>query len=109
MVDAISEIGDQFQLRPGLADHVGVDLVRQRRHQHIGPRHRLFQTGAVEGLVVQLKLDVEKRIGRASGRERVCQNVWISVVAASLKKKTKTTKREQNTKIKLQTKTQKHK
>src|SRR3546814_5349430 len=38
MVDAISEIGDQFQLRPGLADHVGVDLVRQRRHQHIGPR-----------------------------------------------------------------------
>src|SRR3546814_10991155 len=28
-----------------------------------------------------------QQIGRASWRERVCQNVWISVVAASLKKK----------------------
>src|SRR3546814_18677266 len=28
-----------------------------------------------------------KKIGRASGRERVCQYVYISVVAVSLKKK----------------------
>src|SRR3546814_17762459 len=30
-------------------------------------------------------------IGRASCRERVCQYVWISVVAVSLKKKNKST------------------
>src|SRR3546814_15971606 len=30
-----------------------------------------------------------KKIGRASGRERVCQYVYISVVAGSLKKKNK--------------------
>src|SRR3546814_16714489 len=30
------------------------------------------------------------QIGRASCRERVCQYVWISVVAVSLKKKKKT-------------------
>src|SRR3546814_15236006 len=29
------------------------------------------------------------QIGRASGRERGCQNVWMSVVAVTLKKKTK--------------------
>src|SRR3546814_12623799 len=29
-----------------------------------------------------------REIGRASWRERVCQYVWISVVAVSLKKKT---------------------
>src|SRR3546814_8905462 len=32
---------------------------------------------------------VELEIGRASCRERVCQYVWISVVAVSLKKKKK--------------------
>src|SRR3546814_19056926 len=32
------------------------------------------------------------KIGRASCRERVCQYVWISVVAVSLKKKKKNTK-----------------
>src|SRR3546814_17794909 len=31
---------------------------------------------------------VMAKIGRASGRDRVCQYVWISVVAVSLKKKT---------------------
>src|SRR3546814_17881766 len=33
--------------------------------------------------------DASEKIGRASGRERECQYVWISVVAGSLKKKTK--------------------
>src|SRR3546814_21162476 len=32
----------------------------------------------------------QRQIGRASCRERVCQYVWISVVAVSLKKTTKT-------------------
>src|SRR3546814_18911981 len=34
-----------------------------------------------------LGIDVDQEIGRASCRERVCQYVWISVVAESLKKK----------------------
>src|SRR3546814_20140966 len=37
----------------------------------------------------RLRRRAEDEIGRASGRERVCQYVWISVVAVSLKKKTK--------------------
>src|SRR3546814_18880934 len=32
---------------------------------------------------------IEKEIGRASCRERVCQYVWISVAAVTLKKKKK--------------------
>src|SRR6059058_1963803 len=31
--------------------------------------------------------EADQEIGRASGRERVCNDVWISVVAVSLKKK----------------------
>src|SRR3546814_19509450 len=34
-------------------------------------------------------------IGRASSRERVCQSVWISVVAVSLKKKKRKAKSKQ--------------
>src|SRR3546814_11130424 len=34
------------------------------------------------------------KIGRASCRERVCQSVWISVVAGSLKKKSTYTKQK---------------
>src|SRR3546814_13626471 len=37
--------------------------------------------------------DEVREIGRAAGRERVCQYVWISVVAVSLKKKKKKTKK----------------
>src|SRR3546814_20150366 len=43
----------------------------------------------------RLARDEQPQIGRASGRERVCQYVSISVVAVSLKKKKK--KRTQNT------------
>src|SRR3546814_13901958 len=39
------------------------------------------------GWIQSLVRDAE--IGRASWRERVCQYVWISVVAVSIKKKTK--------------------
>src|SRR3546814_13684370 len=35
----------------------------------------------------RLEEAVRQEIGRASWRERVCQYVWISVVAVSLKKK----------------------
>src|SRR3546814_16319178 len=36
---------------------------------------------------IRVILDPARKIGRASGRERVCQYVYISVVAVSLKKK----------------------
>src|SRR3546814_16754686 len=39
------------------------------------------------------RLSLATEIGRASCRERVCQYVWISVVAVSLKKKTINLKR----------------
>src|SRR3546814_18519298 len=42
---------------------------------------------AAQGFVVAVP-DYRLEIGRASGRERVCQYVKISVVAVSLKKKT---------------------
>src|SRR3546814_18035925 len=54
--------------------------------------------GAAPGLRVGAKTGTAEmadgggysQIGRASGRERVCQYVYISVVAVSLKKKKKT-------------------
>src|SRR3546814_14280326 len=38
---------------------------------------------------VKCAFDPDAQIGRASCRERVCQYVWISVVAGTLKKKNK--------------------
>src|SRR3546814_15202251 len=48
------------------------------------------------GVLVRTQLDrlVHAEIGRASCRERVCQYVWISVVAVSLKNKKTTMKTE---------------
>src|SRR3546814_9405138 len=39
------------------------------------------------GLGIQASSSGGSEIGRASSRERVCENVWISVVAVSVKKK----------------------
>src|SRR3546814_17233361 len=44
------------------------------------------QTGL---LIHLLAAELAEEIGRASGRERVCQSVYISAVAVSLKKQTK--------------------
>src|SRR3546814_18161214 len=48
-------------------------------------------TGGLLGNLYEVSQPIQLRIkiGRASGRERVCQYVKISVVAVSLKKKTK--------------------
>src|SRR3546814_20785454 len=43
-----------------------------------------------EAVAAGIALVPEDQIERASGRERVCQSVWISVVAVYLKKKIKT-------------------
>src|SRR3546814_19904158 len=47
-----------------------------------GHRHRRLRGGARRA-----SAGCVRQIGRASCRERVCQYVWISVVAVSLKKK----------------------
>src|SRR3546814_20691653 len=70
-------IQDFEETRPEPSYEVGLNFDRD-----YGP-----WTLALIGLVHRLQYESEK-IGRASCRERVCQYVWISVVAVSLKKKT---------------------
>src|SRR3546814_17534977 len=57
--------------------------------QHGQPIRRLvtIPEGMPSILVHERLMAVPYQIGRASCRERVCQYVWISVVAVSLKKK----------------------
>src|SRR3546814_11585757 len=61
----------------------------------LAPADRALQRGQILGEAlehVEHRLAIgEEQIGRASCRERVCQYVWISVVAVSLKRKTKYT------------------
>src|SRR3546814_14822541 len=61
--------GDAAPLRVGWREVAAYVSLRQRAEQ-----------GVDQGM---------DEIGRASGRERVCQYVWISVVAGSLKKNNK--------------------
>src|SRR3546814_14970425 len=57
---------------------------REQRRQHRRPRQPCGQAGAGQG-------HQPAENGRVSGRERVCQSVWISWVAGTLKKKKKDT------------------
>ena len=41
VVDAVAEIGDQLEIGPALREHLGIDAVGHRRHQHVGALHRL--------------------------------------------------------------------
>src|SRR3546814_11888864 len=62
------------------------DLLDHRRQRELRSRvgeNTRFDTHCV---AARRALDLHK-IGRASCRERVCQHVWISVCAVSLKKK----------------------
>src|SRR3546814_14664231 len=62
----------------------GVQADRQRHGAGIGPEAQVgAEDVAVGGAVVQA---AHEEIGRASCRERVCQYVYISVVADALKK-----------------------
>ena len=45
IVDAVAEIGDQLEPLAGLIDHLGVDLVGDGRHQHVGALRRLDEFG----------------------------------------------------------------
>ena len=51
MVNARAIVGDQLQLRPGLREHRGIDMVGDAGHQHIGAAHRSGQRLAVHARV----------------------------------------------------------
>src|SRR3546814_17903842 len=74
-------IGDLFD-----DDGGGVALVA-RGHGHFVTQHELGKAQRTFEITDVDQPDHE--IGRSSGRERVCQEVLISVVAVSLKKKYK--------------------
>src|SRR3546814_16344527 len=72
-------VGEADQPHPAdLATHGGNGAVARNLHLAVVGGHEDRAVGALNG-----------KIGRASCRERVCQYVEISVVAVSLKKKTK--------------------
>ncbi len=58
VVDAVAEVGDQFQLRPGLGQQGAVEPVGHRRHQDVRRLHGLAELVAAHRLV----LDVEARV-----------------------------------------------
>ncbi len=60
IVDAGAELGDQLEVRPGLAQHGPVDAVGDGRDQHIGGLGDVDKLLAREGLIVEVELGVEK-------------------------------------------------
>jgi hypothetical protein len=60
IVDAIAEIGDQFQLRTGSFDQGGIDPIRHGRHQHVSRVHGLHKFRLRQWLVVYIETRVEQ-------------------------------------------------
>ena len=60
IVDAVAEIGDQLEPAPGLLDHLGVDLVGDCRHQHVGALRGLGEFSLGHRPVVGVELDLEQ-------------------------------------------------
>src|SRR3546814_18254364 len=92
----LAEIDLVLQVEAGLFQHLG-----RGRAQHgrgAGAIDRVVDVDRVDaadkGLLIRvLEVGIVDKNGRASCRERVCQYVEISVVAGSLKKKYKHTKK----------------
>src|SRR3546814_13958848 len=63
------------------------DDVRSARDRFSGCSRQIDPLHQGLAALLALGIAVGQEIGRASCRERECQNVWISVVAVSLKKK----------------------
>ena len=70
-VDAIAEIGDQLEVRPGLGDQRRVDAVGDGRHQHVG----LLDGGDQLGLAHRAVVEVQPRVEQLAhaGLDRVGQ------------------------------------
>ena len=60
MIDPRAVVGDQLQPLARLRQQAGVDVVGERRHQHIGAAHRRGQLVAVIARVGVAQLDVEQ-------------------------------------------------
>ena len=60
VLDAVAEIGDQLEGRPGLLDQGGVDAVGDGGHQHVGLAHGGHQLGLGHGAVVDVEPGVEQ-------------------------------------------------
>src|SRR3546814_18493228 len=78
------------------------DQTRMLGIDAVGAEHR-FQPREDRVEVTVTEQDQRKQLGRASGRERVCQYVSVSVGAVSVKK-SKTTNQPKNTINKTHTK-----
>src|SRR3546814_13664319 len=69
------------------AARLRLDRMAERAAEILGEVEPVGQAGEI----VEARHAGDLQIGRASGRERVCQCVYISVVAVSQKKKKRTT------------------
>ena len=87
IVDAGAELGDQLQVRPGLAQHAAVDAVGHGRHQHVGGLGRLDQLLARERPVIEIEACVEQLaqprlndVGKLAGddNDRSISHKWSS-------------------------------
>ena len=60
MIDAVAEIGDQLHVFAGLGNDVRIDMVGDRRHEHVGLAHRLGDFRFGHGLIIEIELRVEQ-------------------------------------------------
>src|SRR3546814_16699943 len=67
-----------FETRPGKYEYPFPEMAERRHDDQPSVDHSIYRAGVCQRF---------EQIGRASCRERVCQYVYISVVAVSLKKK----------------------
>src|SRR3546814_12438341 len=99
----VSSIANSLGFGSGLdVKQLVTDLSNASREPKIARVTELTQTNQTRiSALAQARADLDgfadSQIGRASCRERVCQYVYISVGAVSLKKKTKRTMQEEST------------
>jgi hypothetical protein len=60
IVDAISEVRDQLELIPRLAQYGRIDAIGDRRNQNVGCSHRFGKLALGHGLVVGVEAGIEK-------------------------------------------------
>src|SRR3546814_20050456 len=87
VVDDVHDEGDEFASRS--SGHIGHERVAKERTRAavVNQKITLATHRMVREPTPAARRLCRLKIGRASCRERVCQYVWISVVAVSLKKK----------------------
>src|SRR3546814_14689994 len=89
LLDEVAGLVEWPQVLMGRIDAAFMDLPGEVLSTTMRSHQKYFSTEKPDGTLADRFLVVANKIGRASCRERVCQYVYISVVAGSLKKKTK--------------------